>query len=379
MKRIAVAGYFGWGNFGDQLFLDTVLRRREELWPGSTGIVSLSTKNLARHATSGPLGALIRALHTVRIARSADVLAYCGGSVFGEVSGVDALRRRFRPARLQALGVSVGPFTDPGARLAVKEYLADFERIVVRDDSWVLLQEGGPAPALPVHAAAQVSAAQRTPEQGRVLEQRGVFELSGAFEHGGDLAALSPLIAPVSPTAREGLVVCPSAAAASDIETLTHQVVQARDALLARGRSVRVRLLALNGHPRWGDVELVRAVAASLRSLGIDSETSSFLDLGLEATVTMLTSAELVLSQRLHGAIVAYLSGGRFVMIDHHPKCRAFVEDVTGSTQVCVPVDAPDLSIALTAALDPAQALSWEPRDYIGRAQQVYLRQPTHA
>lgn len=355
MSTIAVVGYFGWGNFGDQLFLDTALRRREELWPGSSAILSLTTRDLAPHATAGPLGALMRALHTVRIARSADVLAYCGGSVFGDVSGVDALRRRLRPARVQALGVSVGPFLSAGARRAVNEYLADFERIVVRDDSWMLLHDDLEAAARPTPSA--------TP----------------ALEQGGDLAALSPLIHRVDPDARDGLVVCPSAAADGDIGTLAHQVMQARRALLSRGRSARVRLLALNGHPRWGDAELVRALADSLRSLGVDSETSSFLDLGLEATVTTLTTADLVLSQRLHGAIVAYLSGGRFLMIDHHPKCRAFVEDVTGSTQVCVPVEAVDLSAALAAALDPARALTQDPQGYIERAHRVYLEQLARA
>ena len=98
MKTIAVVGYFGWGNFGDQPFLDTVRRRREELWPGSSEILALTSRDLGRHATAGPLGALVRAAHSLRILRRADVLAYCGGSVFTDVSGVDALRRRLRPA-----------------------------------------------------------------------------------------------------------------------------------------------------------------------------------------------------------------------------------------------------------------------------------------
>ena len=290
------------------------------------------------------------------------MLAYCGGSVFGEVSGVDALRRRFRPARVQALGVSVGPFSSPRARQEVAEYLADFERVVIRDDSWKHLDQDRPAGTDPGESSAQQTASATRP-----------------LAQGGDLAALSPLIAQVSATSREGLVVCPSAAAEGDVELLAQQVMQAREALLTRGRSARVRLLALNGHPRWGDLELVRQLAASLRELGVDSEASSFLDLGLEATVTALTSADLVLSQRLHGAIVAYLSGGRFVMIDHHPKCRAFVEDVTGATQVCVPVDAIDLSAALESALDPARTLTWEPQDYVARAHRVYLEQLAHA
>lgn len=355
MKTIAVVGYFGWGNFGDQLFLDTVRRRREELWPGSTEVLALTSKDLGRHATAGPLGALLRAAHTLRIFRRADVLAYCGGSVFTDVTGVDALRRRFRPPRMQALGVSIGPFSDARARADVTQYLDEFERIVVRDDSWCLLQDD--LPLLPEPATG--------PPPG--------------IEQGGDLAALSPLITHVPDHDRTGLVVCPSAAAEADVEVLADQVIQARRAMLLRGRPAPVQLLALNGHPRNGDEELVRSLAASLRDQGVECRTSSFLELGLERTVALLGSAGLVLSQRLHGAIVAYLSGGRFLMLDHHPKCRAFVEDVAGEATVCVPVDAPDLSVALDAALSSDRTLLREPQEYIRHAQRIYLGQMAHA
>lgn len=355
MKTIAVVGYFGWGNFGDQLFLDTVRRRREELWPGSTDILALTGRDLGRHATSGPLGALLRAVHTLRIMRRADVLAYCGGSVFTDVTGVDALRRRLRLARVQALGVSVGPFADEQARQEVKQFLGDFERIVVRDDSWTLLQDDLPLLPEPVSG----------PPSG--------------IEQGVDLAALSPLIAQAPDDDRSGLVVCPSAAADADVELLAEQVLQARRAMRLRGLPAAVRILALNGHPRNGDEQLVRALAAALRDQGVECATSSFLDLGLERTAAMLGSASLVLSQRLHGAIVAYLSGGRFLMLDHHAKCRAFVEDISGDAAVCVPVHAPDLSEALEAALCPERAPLREPEEYIRHAERVYLGQMAHA
>ncbi|OFT44127.1 hypothetical protein HMPREF3159_15930 [Brachybacterium sp. HMSC06H03] len=355
MKTIAVVGYFGWGNFGDQLFLDTVRRRREELWPGSSEILALTTRDLGRHATTGPLGALVRAAHSLRILRRADVLAYCGGSVFTDVSGVDALRRRLRPDRVQALGVSVGPFADEQARQDVKQYLGEFERIVVRDDSWTLLQEDLPLLPEPVDG----------PPAG--------------IEQGGDLAALSPLITRAADDERSGLVVCPSAAADADVDLLAEQVLQARRAMRLRGLPAPVRLLALNGHPRNGDEQLVRALAAALRDQGVECTTSSFLEIGLERTAAMLGSASLVLSQRLHGAIVAYLSGGRFLMLDHHAKCRAFVEDISGDAAVCVPVHAPDLSEALEAALCPERAPLREPEEYIRHAERVYLGQMAHA
>ncbi|MFI8777962.1 polysaccharide pyruvyl transferase family protein [Brachybacterium paraconglomeratum] len=354
MTRIAVVGYFGWGNFGDQLFLDTVLRCRAELWPDVTEVMCLTTKNLGRHAVSGPLGAVERVLHTLRIARRADLLVHCGGSVFGDLSGVGVLRRRLPPSRVQALGVSIGPFPDATAQRNVVEHLRTFERVVVRDDSWSFL------------------------EGERSGTEAATSSPSGGAEQGGDLAALSPLIAPVPSDRRAGLVVCPSSAAGADVGRLAHQVLQAQRALQQRGAPSSVHLLALNGHPRSGDEKLLRELAGALRDQHVECGTSSFLDLGLERTVELLTSASLVMSQRLHGAIVAYLSGGRFLMLDHHPKCRAFVQHVSGSTALCAPVGAEDISTALSAALDPGQSLDREPQDYIGRARRTYFKDLTH-
>lgn len=353
MTRIAIVGYFGWGNFGDQLFLDTALRCRAELWPDATEVMCLTTENLARHAV-GPLGAVERVFHTLRIARHADLLVHCGGSVFGDVSGVDVLRRKLPPSRVQALGVSIGPFRDAKAQRNVTELLGTFERVVVRDDSWSFLES----------ERNDADAVKNSP--------------SGSTEQGGDLAALSPLISSVPPDRRAGLVMCPSYAADADVGRLAHQVLQAQRALQQMSAPSAVHLLALNGHPQSGDEKLLGELSDALRDQHVECETSSFLDLGLERTVELLTSASLVMSQRLHGAIVAYLSGGRFLMLDHHPKCRAFVQDVSGSSALCAPVGAEDISAALSAALDPGLILTWAPQDYIERARRTYFQDLAH-
>lgn len=356
MTKVAVAGYFGWGNFGDQLFFDTVNRRRDALWPESTTVASLTSKHLAFHARAGALGSILRALHALKMSHSADVLAYCGGSVFGDVSGIDALRRRIRPDRVEALGVSLGPFASSHDRAAVLEYIAGFDRLVIRDRSWRLLEM---RPSISARLETGLTA---TLPSGTIVE------------YGGDLAALSPLINQVPAYSRDGLVVCPSAASGGNVDDLARQVLQATRELRTRGSSERVRIIGLNGHPKMGDASLVRKLESALRQQGIKCETEMFPDLGLGGTIAALSSAELVLSQRLHGAIVAYLSGGPFIMIDHHPKCRAFVEDVTGSDSVCLPLAAAEITDALDAALNALGPDAMDPVHYISRAHRVYFR-----
>ena len=334
--RVALLGYFGWGNFGDQLFLDTVRTRSNELFGEGTTIMCLPRRNLAWHARLGAVGSMMRVAYALRAALTADVVVRCGGSVFSDVRGTNAILRKYASGRLQALGVSVGPFASAQKAGEVASFLTRFERVVFRDDSWRLL----------------------------------LGRLEGSWAQGGDLAALSHRIVCRGP--REGIVVCPSAASHRGPEILVSQAIQAVRRFQEAGYSDEVTVLALNSHPRIGDKTICKVVEAQLRAKGISVTVRDFGDLGVEGTCDVLASARLVISERLHGAVVAYLAGGRFILVDHHQKCRDFLEDIGAVDEVVVQPDERNLDLALEAALGVAPPYSVAPSMYIERALSVY-------
>ena len=338
--RIAVSGYFGWGNFGDQLFLDTVIDKHQHIWPDATSVISLTEQPLAPHSTRRVAGALSRVWYTFRVAMGADLLAYCGGSVFTQISGADAVRRWIRPARMQALGVSVGPFNSIRAEREVAKYLAQFESIVFRDSSWKDFPRVG---------------------------------MLGNHRQGGDIAALSSRISRDEKADRRGLVVCPSAAAGQDSATLAEQARQAFEMLSKSRPHVSVTILALNGHPELGDLQLSREVSKLLSKGGIPSKVEDYISLGLQETCDLLTRAELVLSQRLHGAIVAYLSGGKFILADHHPKCKAFVDEIRAEDFISVKPSSPNIVNELEEVLRGDRIWQVSPQEYVAHAREVYF------
>lgn len=372
-RRVQLLGYFGWGNFGDDLFRETCQDRAGILWPGSAARVFESPEaNFSDRAFLSPLR---RLGSTLVGAVWSDTFAYCGGSVFSQMAGTSALRTRlFRDHRFEALGVSVGPFTSEDEERDVIAALHTFDRVVVRD-------------------------------------QESVDRLDGTCVLGGDLASLSrrfelqPRRTGVHSNAsadtsagpkghQDGtrLTICPSAAAgdtaAQIIAGLTTSLAGIEPGPQAGstpgsqaapgGGAVRpeagieITVLALNAHPRLGDGELVRQVASGLQNLGLRVGIVDYGRVGLTGVVEVLRDSDLVWSQRLHGAIAAYLLGVPVAVIDHHEKCGAFARDIGLDPRFLVT----DFSgLAPTVEYLRQSRLPWTrpPADYRERAHRAYV------
>src|SRR5205085_8290897 len=85
-------------------------------------------------------------------------------------------------------------------------------------------------------------------------------------------------------------------------------------------------LLAFNGHPRNGDIELAHRLADDLarevpcRVVSYDGDVPSML--------AAVAECHAVLAMRLHAGIFAYASGVPLAFINYHPKCQEFAESV---------------------------------------------------
>lgn len=337
-SRVQLLGYFGWGNFGDDLFLETCQDRASSLWPDSqVRAFEGDTSNLSRRSVK----TRVRRLGTaVRGALWATSFAYCGGSVFSELAGTSALRTRlFSSHRFEALGISVGPFAHVDDHRGVVRALSMFDRVVVRD-------------------------------------QESCDRLSGDCELGGDLAALSlrfshPWLSTDRPVG-DGITICPSSAAGTTGPQLTEAIASALGST-----DVAITVLALNSHPHLGDRRVAEDIATGLRAHGRTVQVLDYGCLGIGGVIDVLRGSQLVWSQRLHGAIASYLSGVPTAIVDHHEKCGAFARDI-GLDQRFLVRGFEELAPTLTAidSTDSALAEPWtrSPADYRDRAARVYSR-----
>ncbi len=303
-SRIQLLGYFGWGNFGDDLFREVCQERAGMLWP--QGRVRVFEGQRQNFSHPRPDAALRRLWASARGSLWATSFAHCGGSVFTELRGTAALRLKLPGLAFEALGISVGPFDAPADQDAVVAALKGFSRVVVRD-------------------------------------QESFDRLRGDGVLGGDLAALSRRVrasevrtAPVevsqaSPPGRDtaerersaGVVICPSQAAPESAEDAAAQIAAA-----LASTDERICVLALNAHPHLGDHVKASVIADELHKSGRNVELLEYGSLGIDGVFDVLGRAQLVWSQRLHGAIVSYLLGTPVAIVDHHEKCGAFARDI---------------------------------------------------
>ncbi|WP_336660483.1 polysaccharide pyruvyl transferase family protein [Leucobacter sp. USHLN153] len=284
--RVNAVGYYGWGNFGDELFRAVVTSHAERFWGEGAIVRTFVFPSIALRTSAGIVGRAVRAGEAIIGGLWADRVAFCGGSVLSAVSGTAALRLRWFGKRdaLEAWGVSVGPFRDGDAAHEVAALLGSMRSVVVRDAKSV---ERSP---VPVHLA-------------------------------GDLAALHPMPR-IEESQRAGLTICPSV----DAGESPNEVASAIRTLLPERHAGSITLLALNSRRNGGDVRFCEEVRRALAASGIVSRVEHFTT--IEQVLRRIAHSRAVWSQRLHGLIAAYLCDVPVFVMTHHAKLDDFSADI---------------------------------------------------
>lgn len=285
MKRVNVVGYYGWDNFGDDLFRVAVKRNRELIWGPGARVRSFVTPIRALHQNLGVVGQATRLAETLVGALWADTIALCGGSVLEDVQGNQRVRDRLLRGRraVEALGVSLGPWKSESAMARVRGYVLQMERVVVREQA----------------------------SKDRIGESVAV---------GGDLAALYAMPT-IPPDERDYLTVCISRDSGATVDEL----VTVLGALLPRV-DIKVKFLSLNVRRGHGDIEFTRSIYSRVRHLHPEIELVKYES--LDQTIDVIAHSRAVWSQRLHGIIVAYLCEVPFIALSHHQKITDFARHI---------------------------------------------------
>ena len=285
MRRINAVGYYGWDNFGDELFRAAVQHNRELIWGRGTEVRCFVTPIRALHQNIGPVGGATRYMEMLLGVLWADTIALCGGSVLEDVRGTQQSRAKLAKARhrIEGLGVSLGPWASDDAKQRVQRYMQRMDRVVVRD---------------------------------RASRDR----VGSSVTLGGDLAALYPMPTVPSPE-RKHLTICISKDSRSTADALVHLL-----AGLLRDVEMPVKLLALNVRKVHGDVEMTHEVRRRLLPHHQDIEVLQYES--IDQTIDVIARSKAVWSQRLHGLIVGYLCEVPILALSHHRKISDFASHI---------------------------------------------------
>ena len=321
--RIAFTGYYGMRNFGDDLFGVVCTRAAQQYWGAQPILVGPPLAGMAGRSTvpgyypadwygaKGALGKSSRLLSFASATLTSDVLVMGGGSV---ITARESFRkpmmqaaRRHRGLKLAAVGVSIGPFSSPDQEEAAASFLDRFHYLSVRDR--------------------------------RSFEWTRRMGLSAHTHAGCDLAALLPAVAsipehtpalPQDPL-RIGVAPCNYAEQGAYPAPSQHAWQQALVEVVARWarqRPVVVDVFSLNEHPRHGDAALAEELRQRLQQANVEANVERYRQPDPLGMVAAIARCDVMISARLHGAIVAWLCGVPFAIVDYHRKCRDFADDI---------------------------------------------------
>lgn len=373
--RASFTGYYGMSNFGDDLFGAVCATAARDFWHASPRLVGPPIAAVASGCTMPPwyspaaygsqglVGKAGRLYSFLRGIRNTDLLVMGGGSV---INGRPSFREPLmlsakRSGRLQlaAIGVSIGPFEDHAAQQAAKAFVSQLSYLAVRD-------------CRSYDLAVQLGAGERV-------------------HRGRDLAGLLPTLLPSSERrpvpAQGGLLrigVAPCRYSprpdypTPDAKVMQESMCAAMEALGKRYH-LQVEIFVLNGHSLHGDTELARSLHQALTERGIPARKIGYFRCDPIATARMIGECDAFISTRLHGAIVSYVLGVPFLIIDYHPKCADFADDIGLPASRRITAERSDLT-AFSRGLEVMLAGEGIPElareDYSLQARDIFQRAP---
>jgi polysaccharide pyruvyl transferase WcaK-like protein len=353
--RLAFVGYYGMSNFGDDLFGQICLQSAHRYWPRTKSFVIHPTSGNRIYRGSSLVAKAARITSDLVATLRSDFVVLGGGSV---ISSQRSLGRAlqyavgdFLDVGFAGIGVSVGPFESQNDEENAAKLLRTFSFLSVRDIPSLLIANRMDLGYTPVMAG-DLAGLYDAPAVARQEDVIG-FAPCNYADHG-------------DAQARQGKAQVHRALADAISET-------------AARRKLKVRLLALNNHPLYGDDELVRHVAGRLCANGVETKILRSVDLGVEATWNAVTSCRAIVSVRLHGAVPAYLAGVPFALYEYHRKCSDFVVDVKQPADLRIDRNGatPErLSQLMEELLYPARVPAFDPATYRKRAVDGFCAAP---
>lgn len=378
--RILIAGYYGFGNIGDEAILAGLISGVRETLPGAAIAVLSGTPERTKtlHGVEAVLWNDVEAMRAAVAA--ADVLVVGGGGLFADYwalepgsfltrwhgslnyyAALPLLARAYRK-RCVIVGVGVGPLASEEGKRWTRLALAEADRVVVREAaSKALAVELGVAsekisvaadPAFLFAASGSStpgSASPGTSNPGRVMGAGAIDALLAAYQIPNEkkfvAVALRRWARPASSTAAN------AGTADSGAAPWERAVAAGLDLYLAGTdrHAVFVPFQKEVGADE-DDVAVARRVREAMKENGRATVLNA--PLSPDVTAALLARADAVLAMRFHAAVFALAANIQPAALAYDPKVARLLDDA-GSKDALLPLDAlsPDrLAAALQAS-----------------------------
>jgi polysaccharide pyruvyl transferase WcaK-like protein len=367
-RKILFTGYYGFNNFGDDLFGLACVEGLQEIDNDFVPVILAPPVNgiKAEYAVPAILagwyknqsvtGKLLRALFMVYgCLRYSDVVL-SGGSVISSGSSFRMRKIQYFFAkagvcRISAIGVSVGPFTSEKDRNDAKQFINCFSYLTVRDEASI-----------------------------KECQSMGLNVKAHLYN---DLAGCAPL-----PTANKseikkknlGVSVCRYESLAggdTEKEHLRNMAIFEGISNFAIKHDVKVRILILNANETVGDIEISKKLSDYLSENGISVEIIDYVN--PVQSLKDISSSDLFFSVRLHGAISAYLLEVPFLLVEYHEKCKDFLDYIGFDKENRILASVADkvhVSECLESISDSSKNFSVVPSAYIETSNKTFTESP---
>jgi len=315
VKKILFTGYYGFNNFGDDLFGLACVNGLKKIGGDYVPVIlsppvgGVDAEFLVPKALSslykkqGAIGSILRTLFMVYgCLRYGDVVL-SGGSVISS-GGSSRIRRiqyfftKLGFCRLSAIGISVGPFTSEKDRSDAKRFINSLSYLTVRDEASV-----------------------------KECNSMGVTAEAHLYN---DLAGCAPL-----PIKNElevnkkilGVSICryESIVGGDAVkEHLRNMSIFCGISDFAVKHNFGVSILILNSNEVVGDIGISKKLSDYLSGNGVSVEVLDYVNPA--ESLKHISACDIFFSVRLHGAISAYLLDVPFLLVEYHEKCKDFLD-----------------------------------------------------
>lgn len=305
MTRVAISGYFGFGNAGDEAVLYATLRGLREFYPQVEPLVLSANPGQTAAAYGVEAAPRWPPRELGRALRRADFLLQGGGSLLQDATSLSSLLYYLgvlrlaawlgKPAAVYAQGI--GPLRRDISRRLVRRVLNRVDLIMVRDAaSAALLEEIGVTRPAEVHAD---PALLLTPAEANLPAGQTTLLVNGIYPHRGPVCGFA-----VRPWDKwEDL-------AADLVEVMVSLKQQGWQLVLLNLQPATDRAAASNLTRRLGFAVPLVTVASVPEWLGI------------------MANLHLLVGMRLHALILAAVMGVPLVGLAYDPKVTAFLDAV---------------------------------------------------
>jgi polysaccharide pyruvyl transferase WcaK-like protein len=366
MKKVLFTGYYGFNNFGDDLFSLASTHSFEANCHGYDAVVlSPPVKGvkgkflvpgwLAKsYKGQGAIGKVLRLIFMIYGCIVCEDLVLAGGSVISSDSSfrmrsIQLWMSKLGFCRISAIGVSVGPFKSSRDREAAKEFIDSLVYLSVRDE-------------------ASVSEVKR-------------LDVATDVHLYNDLAGCVPLpeCQPHERNAVLGVSVCRY----ESLNGLDTSVENARNTAIFKGvclfaleTDIEVKVFILNEDQVKGDVDLSERLLSYLLKQGVRAKIIRYLS--PKESLKEISNCKIFLSVRLHGAIAAYLLNLPFLLVEYHKKCKDFLDHIEfdNSSRLHAYANDPNEILDKLKKISHSRPYNLEPLEYVARAEKTFKCSP---